>query len=202
MSHSAGHVIDQACKVLSRTYKELVRLKDDCASLLLEHDSPLNYSEEYSYGGRYLHLRASHAFLFRRPGDAEESPLDADSLRGEEVFALICIFQDEDGLNRISLNDEPELWAARFTTHRKEGKWRPWDAANLLKIEHRNGFVGGTVACDGQAYEFTSAASDESGQLIKQYDGNFVGCPLAEIRDREAIQTRLLDPLFPQASGD
>jgi len=196
MSNSPGQVIDQACTILSKTYKELVRLKDDCASLLLDREPSLVFDEEYSYGGKSLHLRDRHTFLFRCQRDDGEASKGANALRSEEVFVLVCIFRDTDGVKRVSLKDEPELWAGLFTASREGEKWRPWEVADLLNVENRSGFVGEALACDGQPYEYHYVERGEQERLVKQYDGCFVGCPLTDICDRQAIQQRLLEPLF------
>jgi len=192
MDNQKGMIINQACEIMRKTYKEVDRLKDDIADLLGDYEPTLKYVEEYSYAGKYLHLRANHTYIFKR--SPEESQIE--DIKEERVLAVICVFYEERDTNRINLRDQPELWVGLFDIRNKKKKCRPWDISNLLKLDKRGHFDNGELRIGGDVFEYHWIDSEAGHDEKEEWKGRFVGYPLVDIGDRQAIKAKIMEKLF------
>lgn len=192
MDIKKGKIINDAYEILKRTFKEINRLKDDIADLLSDYDPAMKYIEEYSYvSGRALNLRANHTFLFKRESEESEPGI----LKEEHVLVILCLFTEEQNLNRINLRDQPELWVGLLDLKRAESS-RPWDYWNCLKLERRKCFKNKDLRIGGEVFEYkwVGEKSDEGNQ--EECTGKFIGFPLADISSREVLKEKVMDKLF------
>jgi hypothetical protein len=132
METSVGKTIDLACQILLRTYREINRLTDDLVDLTSEYDPAMKFAEEYSYGGKSLYLRANHTFLLKAE-PREEDEAEKKESKKQRVLALVCIFYDDGGLNRISLKDEPELWIGLLDINNSKENCRPMGCIRTIE---------------------------------------------------------------------
>lgn len=192
MDNQKGIIINQAYEIIRKTYKEIDRLKDDIADLLSDYEPSMKYDEEYSYGGKYLHLRANHTYLFKRA--LEES--EVENIKEERILAVICIFHEEGDINRISLRNQPELWVGLFDIKNKKEKCRPWDIYNLLKLDERKHFSDGELRIGGDIFEYYWMNVETEQKEKEEWKGWFVGYPLVDIRDKEVLKAKIMEKLF------
>lgn len=188
MNNQRGVIINQACEILKRTYKEINRLKDDLEDLLSDFEPSMKFVEQYSYGTNSLYLKANHSFLFKR---AEEEP-EREQIEGERILAMISIFYEESNLNRISLKDQPELWVGLIDIKNRKDKCRPWDIYGLLKLENRKDFTNGKLMIGGDVSEYYWI-DDKTGE---EWKGRFIGYPLVDITDINVLKTKITEKLF------
>jgi len=191
MGNQKGVIINQACEIIRKTYKEIDKVRDDIADLLHDYEPPMKHVEEYSYGGKYVHLRANHTYLFKRT--PEESEIE--DIKEERILAVICIFYDED-LKRVNLKDQPELWVGLFDIKNKKEKCRPWDIYNLLKLDKRKHFTNGELRTCGDVFEYYWIDDKAEQEEREEWKGSFVGYPLVDITDKEVLKTKIMDKLF------
>ena len=192
MDNQKGMIINQAYEIIRKTYKEIHRLKDDIADLLSDHEPSMKYVEEYSYGGKYLHLRANHTYLFKRT--SEESEIE--NIKKERILAVICVFYEEGDINRINLKDQPELWVGLFDIKNKKEKCRPWDIHNLLKLDRREYFSNGELRIGGHLLEYYWVNDEAEQDEKEEWKGRFVGYPLVDITDKEVLKAKIMEKLF------
>jgi hypothetical protein len=184
-----GKKIHQACEIIRKTYKEINRLKDDLSDLLSEYDQELAFTEEYSYSPNSLYLKPRHTFLYKRKKGEQES---MDGV--ERILGAVCMFFDEGSSSRISLKDEPELWVGLLDIQNRGVSCRPWNFYSVLEITGREGFKE-EIRVGGEVFEYYWENKEPVGKG-REWRGKFVGYPLVEISDREAISTLILDKLF------
>jgi hypothetical protein len=189
MSTENGKLIDQSIEIIKKTYQETNRLKDDLENLLLETEPSLKFTEEYSYSPNLLYLKPNHTFLFQRVNQDPES----DNIIGERDLAMICIFYDEGGFNRINLKDQPEIWFGLMDLLNNTERCRAWDISGLLKIEERGCFKDESLMVDGNIYEY-HWSDDEGG--AEEWKGRFIGYPLVDIVDIDFLKVNAVDKLF------
>lgn len=191
MDNQKGAIVNQAYEIIKKTYKEIDRLKDDISDLMSDYEPSMKYSEEYSYGGKYLSLRANHTYLFKSTSDEIES----ENIKEEYILVIICVFYEKDNLNRINLRDQPELWVGLLNIKNKKENCRPWDISNLLKLEERKQFTNGELRIGGDVFDYYWI-DDESEKKKEEWKGKFVGYPLVEITDKEALKVKIIEKLF------
>lgn len=212
MGKENGIIIGQAHQIMKRTYKELSRLKDDVADMLSEYDPSLTDFEEYSYGPNSLYLKANHTFLFKRHVEEQEGAI----IREQRVLAVICIFDEEWDLNRISLKDQPELWVGLVDIRNQKGRCRPGDISGLLKRDRRaffsstdesllsltkKGAVKDTkepveLRIGGYVFDYEWSAYKGEGVEKELWRGHFIGYPLVDISNREELKSKIIHKLF------
>lgn len=183
---SRGQIINQAYDIIRKTYDEVNRLKGDFESILLEHDPAIRFIEQYSYGTNALYLKAYHGSMFGKVGET-----DADGrIDEQDLVVMFCIFYDSEGLNRISLKNEPELWFMHSKIINETVKWRVWDIYTYLKIEYRNHFKDKKLVLGGEinVYKWTENEKEMSGRSI--------GYPLVEIGNIDSLKEKVTDRLF------
>lgn len=187
MESQNGIIINQACDIIKKTYREVYRLKDDFTDLLSDYDSHLKYEEEYSFGPKSLHLTTHHAFLYKRESEGSDTNI--------ERFLVICVvFHDGDYIKRINLKDQPEIWFGLFDIKNSEEKIRPWHIYNLLGIEEREFFKDNELRIGGDIFNY-HWLEDDSEKDQEEYNGYFIGYPLVQINDKESLKI-VLDKLF------
>lgn len=192
METSNGVIINQACQILIRTYKELNRLKDDISEMLFEYDQSMQFVEEYSYGPKTLYLKPHHTYLYKMKTDEPENGRDRFD---ERVLAIICIFYDAD-IPRLNLKDEPEIWFALFEITNTKQKYRSWDFYNLLKISEREAFATRDLRTDGNIVDYYWADNDAQIDEKEEWKGKVLGYPLVEISDIDTLKIKVFQKLF------
>ena len=190
MSAENSKLIDQSIEIIKKTYQEINRLKDDLENLILGVEPSLKYTEEYSYSPNSLYLKPNHTFLFQR---VNEDP-DSGNIIDERDFAMSCIFYDEGGINRINLEDQPEIWFGLFDILNNTKRSRAWDISALLKIEERGYFKGNKLLTDGNIYEYHWIDDDSD----EEWKGKFIGYPLVDIVDIEFLRKNVVDKYFKE----
>lgn len=185
-----GKIINQAYDILNKTYKEINRLKDDIGDLLNEYDESIKYSDEYSYSPNSLFLKPNHTFLFKQKADPQMNDSTIKAL------VIICIFDEFWGLDRVNLKDEPEIWVGYLDINNQGTNCRATNAHWMLSVNHRK-FFNKELMIGGETFHYnwkeeTAKSTEES----KDWKGKFVGYPLVEIADRDAIKLMILDKLF------
>ena len=183
-----GQLINQAYDVVRRTYQEINRLKDDLEDLLSDYEPSLIFAEQYSYGTNALYLKANHTFLFKRGKEKPES----EALGQQRVFAMICIFYEEDNVNRISLKDQPEIWFGLFDIYKHQNKIRPWHIYYLLTLQHRAEFKDNPLVIGRESIGY-HRKDEVTGE---EWRGRFIGYPLVEITDITALKEKVVEKLF------
>jgi len=187
MSAENGKLIDQSNEIIKKTYQEINRLKDDLLDLILETEPSFEFTDQYSYSSNALYLKANHTFLFQR---INKDP-DSDDIIDELDLAMICIFYEDGGLNRINLKDQPEIWFGLVDIRNYTEKIRAWDLSGLLKTEERECFKDKKLILDGNVYEY-----HWSGDKEEEWKGKFIGYPLVDITDIEFLKENVVDKLF------
>jgi len=183
-----GETLGRALEIIRRTYLEINRLKDDFEELLMTHDPLFKFSQEYSYGTNSLHLKANHTFLFVRA--KEETETDDFSQQG--MVAIICIFYEESGLDRVSLKNQPEIWFAALDVLNCDHKIKPWAIYELLKLENRGEFSGNPLIIGGEVSQYHWKDDDTE----EEWNGHFIGYPLVDITDIDALKEKVIDKLL------
>jgi len=192
VSREKGVIIGQACEILRKTYREIDRFKDDITELLSDYEPSMRYVEEHSYGGRYLHLRANHTYLFKRT--PEESEIEG--AREERVLSVTCIFYEEGNLNRVNLKDQPELWIGLLNISNEKEQCKSWHIRDTLSLNKRKYFIDGELRIGGDVLKYHWA--DEREQEEKEeWTGVFIGYPLVDITNRDVLKAKIMDKLFP-----
>ncbi len=185
-----GKLIGQAYHILNRTYKEIYRLKDDLGDVLLDYDETIKYFDEYSYGPKSLFLKPYHTFFFRQEIDFEESGNEIGNLR---ALVMICLFDEFDGMDRVNLKEEPELWVGVLDIEDKLIHCRAPCAYQVLLTTQRE-FFDKELRIGGEIFYYSYNEGHEYDDGI--WTGQFLGYALTEINDREAIKEKILDKLF------
>jgi hypothetical protein len=184
--NTKGEIIDQAYTIVKKTFQQINRIKDDLDYLLIEAYPSIRYIEQYSYGSNALFLKPNHSYLFGQLGDiSDDGKLDVQTL-----LVMCCIFYDSDGINKISLKDQPEIWFLLVDV-RNCKKCRVWDISSLLRVENRGGFrselsIGSKVI----EYYWANQENDE------EWKAKCVGYPLVEITDINVLKSKVLDRLW------
>lgn len=187
MESQNGIIINQACDIIKKTYREVYRLKDDFTDLLSDYDSHFKYEEEYSFGPKSLHLTTHHAFLYKRESEGSDTNI--------ERFLVICVvFHDGDYIKRINLKDQPEIWFGLFDVKNSTKKIRTWHLYNLLGIDDRKYFEDDELRIGGDIFNY-HWLDDDSEKDKEEYNGYFIGYPLVQINDKESLKI-VLDKLF------
>lgn len=184
-----GEIIGNAIDIIKNTYKDINKLRIDFEDLLCEEDSLMKYYEEYSYGTRSLHLKANHTYLFRKEVE--------DTLQEDSVIVIICIFYEEDGLNRIVLQNQPEIWFGKVYIKNTNEKTRPWEISSLLKLEERKNFLKQSINIGGEINEYHWIDDKDKDKDNKQeWSAKFIGFPLIAISDKDFMKTNLIEKLY------
>ncbi|MBU4501018.1 MAG: hypothetical protein KKA79_00380 [Nanoarchaeota archaeon] len=183
----AGKNIDQAYKIVRKTYQEINAMKDDFAEVLREIDPSIEFSEEYSYGPKSLYLKDWHVFLFRRAVGEEEGEKPTE----EFLVALIIIFSPWAHIKKISSTNGPEIWICKIETKNIKEKATLWEVSLCLGIDERKNFdkkleIGGTIS----NYHW----KDDKGE--EEWIGQFIGYPLTAIKDKAFIKKEIIDKLL------
>lgn len=186
MDNQKGMIINQACQIILRTYKEIDRLKNDFAELLSDYEPSMKY-EEYSYGTNSLYLKPNHTYLFKRTQDESETA----SIKEEHIWGMICIFYDERNFNRINLKDQPELWVGLLDLKNRKQTCIPWEFYNLLTLNERKNFTNGELRIGGDIFEYRKVGNTE-----EEWNGRFIGYSLVDITNREVLKTKIVDKLI------
>lgn len=192
MNEKKGKLIYQACTIIRLTYKHINKLRDSITDLLFDYDSSMKFQEEYSYGTTSLHLKANHSFFYRRVTE-ELKEEDINELR---LLVIMCIFLNEWYINRISLKDQPELWAMLFNIKNKKGEYNKLHVLEHFRLRNRKYFTNGQVAIGGQLFNYHWIDDKTSREGKEEWIGRFVGYPLVEITDRKTIKEKILERLF------
>ena len=157
-----GVIINQAYDIINQTYKEIKRMKDDISDLLADYDNTLVFDQEYSYGPKTLSLKANHTFVFKSKPEDEGSEEEIT-----RVFAIVCIFYEQWGLNRISLKNQPEVWFASLEIGNLQDTVKPWSVYDLLKADERVHFKD-DLRADGNTFKYYwKGEMDENDELVQ-----------------------------------
>jgi len=192
MNIEKGKIIYQAYDIIRKTIQEINMLKTDLEDVILSADSSLKFAEQYSYGPTSLYLKPNHTFLFQK---VNKDPDDKKIIE-ERDFAMICIFYDEGGLDRINLKDEPEIWFCLIDIEGNKERCRPWDIYALLKKNELKYFAGGNLMVGGEIYNY-HWKRDETDE---EWQGKFVGYALTDIKDIEFLKENVVVPLFSEST--
>jgi hypothetical protein len=168
-------------------------------SQLDDFDPTFTVVTEYSYGTNKLAIKANHSFLFKR--ETEEAGKEHSN--EEKAVGLICIFDNDPswGLNKISLKDEPEIWA--FVLEAKNGKEEQFIAKHVADILLKVNFYSydpGDLRTAGTVYRY-HWKSDDSKKDSVEWTGKVIGYPLVEIFDSDQIREKILKKLFDKADN-
>lgn len=187
-SSDPGKVIDQAYKIIQRTYQEINAMKDDFASVLKEIDPRIEFSEEYSYGPKSLHLKKYHIFLFERGVEEEEESNE------EFIIGIVILFSTDSRFKKLSSIDGPEIWICKMRTRNIKKRTRPWHIAYRLRPDERSNFVEKNIEIGGKVYNYhwKDEEKDEEGE---EWVGKFIGYPLTDIKDNTFIKEQIIAKL-------
>lgn len=199
MSNSRGVTIGTAVEVIRKTYKDIERLIDDAEDLLSDYDSSLKFNENFSFGGKNLHLRANHTYLARESKEDEDT-WENDDLVEQHVLAFIIIFFEEWDVDRVSLSDQPEIWIGLFTIKNLREKCRSWHIRDLLKKDEKQYFTNGEPRIGGDIFEYYWIDSETKGKNREEFKGQFVGYALTDIADIHDLKTKIMEKLFKKRS--
>ena len=119
----------------------------------------------------------------RNFGESEEENKDE-----ELVLGLIIIFFNEGKIKRISLKDQPEIWAGLIEVQNPKGKIRPWHIYEILTVERRKDFKSGELRIGGDVFKYYRENNTKEVP-IEKWQGKFVGYPLVDIANREKIKS-------------
>ena len=193
MNNQNGEIINQAYNIIKKTYGEIYRLTDEFDELLSEYDSSLIFDEEYSYGPKSLQLKSHHGFLYKT--NQEDSEL---ATKTRNRYFTIIVLLDDDGwdLKRVSLKDQPEIWIGIVDIKNRTDKIRVWDIYNLLLLDERKYFNNGELRVGGDVFEYNWMDDDSEGDKKEEWKGYFIGYPLVHIKDKESLNTDVLNKLF------
>lgn len=184
-----GKVIDQAYRIVRRTYQEINAMKDDLSIELKEIDPRIEFFDEYSYGPKSLHLKEYHIFLFKKK---EEEELDKEFFVG-----VVILFSTIGRYKKVSSGEGPELWICKMETKNIEEKTRPWHIAACLTLDERKNFAEKNLEIGGKIYNYNwkSDEDKEKDRKAEEWSGQFIGYPLTEIKNRTFIKEKIIDKL-------
>lgn len=170
--------IGNACQLLMQVYSEIDKIKNECSDLLNNHS--YNYSEDYSYGGKGLSLRANHSYIFVPVGENNKTG----------VFGITVIFFNENGIHTIESSSRPEIWFGWNVISGRDEIIRPWNFRDTLSLKARGNFTTG-LALDGEIHQYNWKSEEEDSKTAKreEWNGNYIGYPLAEIKNSEHIES-------------
>ena len=183
-----GKIIDQAYKIIRRTYQEIYSMKDDFVNVLREIDPSFELSEEYSYGPKSLYLKEYHIFLFKRNIGEEEE------LNEESIVGVVILFSTVGEHKKLSSIDGPEIWVCKVETKNIKKKARARDIADCLTPSGREYFTDKNLEIGGKVYNYHWKAEEE-GEDGEVWIGQFVGYPLTDVKDRTFIKEMIVDKL-------
>ncbi len=191
IADQAGKNIDQAYKIIRKTYQEINAMKEEFSDVLREIDPSIKFSEEYSYGPKHLALKDCHVFLFRRVigEEKEENPTE------EFLIALTIIFPPlghGKKIKKISSIDGPEIWICKMKTKNIKKKTRPWDISECLEIGDRGYFTDKNLEIGGKIHDYHWKEEDEE----EEWTGQFIGYPLTAVKDKTFIKREIIDKLL------
>ncbi|MBT6231103.1 MAG: hypothetical protein HOI47_31075 [Candidatus Scalindua sp.] len=192
-----GEKINQAIEILIKTYAEINQLKTEFESLLYDYEQTksMQFLEEYSTGGKSLNLRANHTYLFGRE-------LDPEGPKQEQSYiALICVFYESGGLNRISLKDDTELWIAKVDIMGRKEVCRTWDISSILNITERESYKINELNIGGTVYEY-GFNKKGTNNVEEVWAAKFIGYPLVDIKDKMFIEEKILDKLLERKTKE
>lgn len=179
-----GKIINQAYKIIRRTYQEINSMKDDFADILKGIDPRIKFCDEYSYGPKSLYLKDFHVFLFKRE--------EEENRKGEFMVSIIIIFSPLWGIKKTSSVEGPEVWICKMETKNIEEKATPWHIVECLGIDHRKYFTEKNLEIGGKIYNFHW--KEEDGE--EEWTGQFIGYQLTDIKDKTFIKEKIIDKLL------
>ena len=188
-----GLLINKAQEILRKTYKEINKIKQDLSELIMDFDSTITFSEEYSYGGKYLALKSNHTFLYKQ--DLDESQQSNGNF-SQRIFATVVILNDDDNsLKRINLKDQPEIWFISISVVNREENIRPWHVSEILTKEHN---IKGKLEANGKffVYKWTDENKDLNDEELEKWEGRIIGFPLINVVDKVFIKNEIIDKLM------
>ena len=188
----AGEIIEQAYKIIQKTYQEIYAMKDEFAEALREIDPSIELMEEYSYGPKSLYLKNWHVFLFGKTTGKE----DEEKLPDKFLVGVTIIFSSLGEVKKISSIDGPEIWICWMKVtniDESRGKsWpRGWNLAHCLQSEERKYFSDKDLELDGKIYDYHWKEDSK----YEKWDGQFVGYPLTVVKDKAFIKEKIIDKL-------
>lgn len=183
-----GMIINQAYEILKETYNEIYKLKDDAAEIL--RDKKYDFSEEYSYGGKFLNVIKDHLFIFKNTPE--------DEYKYCEIFGIVVLFDNDGWLKKISLKDEPEIWLLRFKVENYNEKIRYNYVQSIFSEAERVFFDDGVLMLDSNPYNYCFIEDDndvEKKEKLERHEGKVVGTALTSIESKKHLQ-ELIEKLF------